>query len=109
MLGRWGDDVDLQDNMYLGLPFVRVTTLTVFRPGNRPQLDEPNPEDFSFEPQDLKKILTLNQQHQILEEMKDAASNTASPAGGILNMKKTVAAFYVFRCYRVYTMVTDGF
>ncbi|KAF2444504.1 ankyrin [Karstenula rhodostoma CBS 690.94] len=82
-LGRSGDDVDLQDNL----------------PGFRPQLDEPNAEEFTFEPEKLKNILTWHQQRQMLEELKSAGSDTRDSTGGLLDMKKTVAAFYVFQCY----------
>jgi hypothetical protein len=34
----------------------------------------------------------------MLDDMKDAAKNTARPANGLPEMKKTVAAFYVFQC-----------
>ncbi|KAK7182812.1 hypothetical protein PSPO01_11151 [Paraphaeosphaeria sporulosa] len=82
-LGRSGDDVDLQDNL----------------PGFRPQLDEPNAEEFTFEPEKLKNILTWDQQRQILEELKSAASGTRASTSGLLDMRKTVAAFFVFQCY----------
>ncbi|KAF2675889.1 hypothetical protein K458DRAFT_437652 [Lentithecium fluviatile CBS 122367] len=82
-LGHNGADVDRQDNM----------------PGYRPQLDFPDPEDSSFEPEKLKKILTWDQQRQMLEEMKDAARATDRSSDSVLEMKKTVAAFYVFQCY----------
>jgi len=35
----------------------------------------------------------------MVEEMKNAASNTKQTTHGIPEMKKTVAAFYVFQCY----------
>ncbi|KAL5416922.1 hypothetical protein PMIN04_007984 [Paraphaeosphaeria minitans] len=82
-LGRSGDDVDLQDNL----------------PGFRPQLDEPNAEEFNFEPEKLKNILTWDQQRQMLEELKSAGTGTRDSSSGLLAMKKTVAAFYVFQCY----------
>lgn len=52
-----------------------------------------------FEPEDLKSILTWEQQRQMLDEMKEVASSTNQASGGLLEMKKTVAAFYVFQCY----------
>ncbi|KAK5065197.1 hypothetical protein LTR84_001034 [Exophiala bonariae] len=83
MLGRYGNDADLQDNL----------------PGFRPRLDEPNPEEFMFEPASLKNILTWEQQRQMLDEMKAVAGTTTQISGGLLEMPKTVAAFYVFQCY----------
>jgi ankyrin repeat protein len=62
-------------------------------------LDEPNPEELLFEPERLKKILTWDQQRQMLDEMKAAANGVANSPGGLVEMKKTVAAFYVFQCY----------
>jgi hypothetical protein len=52
-----------------------------------------------FEPEGLKSILTWEQQRQMLDEMKEVASSTNQASGGLLEMKKTVAAFYVFQCY----------
>ncbi|RMZ76422.1 hypothetical protein DV737_g4794, partial [Chaetothyriales sp. CBS 132003] len=69
------------------------------RPGFRPRLDQPNPEEFMFEPEGLKSILTWDQQRQMLDEMKEVASSTNQVSSGLLEMKKTVAAFYVFQCY----------
>ncbi|RMD42024.1 hypothetical protein DV735_g3128, partial [Chaetothyriales sp. CBS 134920] len=83
MRGRYGRDADLQDNL----------------PGFRPRLDEPNPEEFMFDPEGLKSILTWEQQRQMLEEMKEVATNANPTPGAMLEMKKTVAAFYVFQCY----------
>ncbi|KAF2641385.1 hypothetical protein P280DRAFT_469012 [Massarina eburnea CBS 473.64] len=83
MLGRYGEDVDLQDNM----------------PGFRPQLDEPKAEEFLFEPESLKNILTWEQQRQMLNEMKAAANRNEPSASGVLGMKRTVAAFFIFQCY----------
>lgn len=37
----------------------------------------------------------------MLEELKSAASDTHDSTGGLLDMKKTVAAFYVFQCYLI--------
>ncbi|KAF1949765.1 ankyrin [Byssothecium circinans] len=84
-LGRYGNDADLQDNI----------------PGFRPRLDEPSAEKFLFEPESLKHILTWDQQRQMLDEMKDAANRIVPSLRGVLDMKRTVAAFYVFQCYLV--------
>ncbi|CAN9151129.1 unnamed protein product [Alternaria alternata] len=82
-LGRYGNDVDLQDNI----------------PGFRPRLKEPNPEEVLFEPERLKKILTWDQQRQMLDELKATASDSANAPGDLIEMNKTVAAFHVFQCY----------
>ncbi|KAL1792232.1 hypothetical protein ACET3X_009983 [Alternaria dauci] len=82
-LGRYGNDVDLQDNI----------------PGFRPRLDEPNPEEMLFEPERLKKILTWDQQKQMLNELKAAAEGIAGTPGDSFVTNKTIAAFYVFQCY----------
>ncbi|CAN9200060.1 unnamed protein product [Alternaria alternata] len=82
-LGRYGNDVDLQDNI----------------PGFRPRLKEPNPEEVLFEPERLKKILTWDQQRQMLDELKATASDNANAPGDLIEMNKTVAAFHVFQCY----------
>lgn len=52
-----------------------------------------------FEPEGLKSVLTWEQQRQMLDEMKEVASSTNQASSGLLEMKKTVAAFYVFQCY----------
>ncbi|RII08365.1 serine/threonine protein kinase Japonica Group [Alternaria sp. MG1] len=82
-LGRYGNDIDLQHNI----------------PGFRPRLNEPNPEEVLFEPERLKKILTWNQQRQILDELKATANDSANAPGDLIEMNKTVAAFHVFQCY----------
>jgi hypothetical protein len=43
--------------------------------------------------------LTWDQQRQMLDEMKEAAGNSSRPDGGLPEMRKTTAAFYVFQCY----------
>ncbi|KAF2465007.1 ankyrin [Lindgomyces ingoldianus] len=85
MLGRYGNDVDLQDNL----------------PGFRPKLNEPNVEEFLFEPESLKTFLTWGQQQQILEEFKEAAAKTTRNVGTLGRIKRTVAAFYLFQCYLI--------
>ncbi|CAN9146874.1 unnamed protein product [Alternaria sp. RS040] len=82
-LGRYGNDIDLQHNI----------------PGFRPRLNEPNPEEVLFEPERLKKILTWDQQRQILDELKATANDSANAPGDPIEMNKTVAAFHVFQCY----------
>ncbi|ORY12040.1 hypothetical protein BCR34DRAFT_600974 [Clohesyomyces aquaticus] len=82
-LGRSGEDADLQDNM----------------PGFRPRLERPSHEEYFFDPESLKTTLTWEQQQQMLVELKDAASDRNHSSGGLLEMKKTVAAFYVFQSY----------
>ncbi|KAF7676673.1 hypothetical protein GT037_004885 [Alternaria burnsii] len=82
-LGRYGNDIDLQHNI----------------PGFRPRLNEPNPEEVLFEPERLKKILTWDQQRQILDEFKATANDSANAPGDLIEMNKTVAAFHVFQCY----------
>ena len=52
-----------------------------------------------FEPEGLKSILTWKQQRQMLDEMKNVSNSTNQASGGLVEMKKTVAAFYVFQCY----------
>ncbi|CAN9170383.1 unnamed protein product [Alternaria alternata] len=82
-LGQYGNDVDLQDNI----------------PGFRPRLNEPNSEEVLFEPERLKKILTWDQQRQMLDELKATANDSANAPGDLIEMNKTVAAFHVFQCY----------
>ncbi|KAF1977221.1 hypothetical protein BU23DRAFT_501063 [Bimuria novae-zelandiae CBS 107.79] len=82
-LGQSGEDADLQDNL----------------PGFRPHLDQPNAEEFTFEPAKLKNVLTWDQQQQMLDELKRAATDTWGFVSPLLELKKTVAAFYVFQCY----------
>jgi ankyrin repeat protein len=43
--------------------------------------------------------LTWKQQQQMLDEMKEAAEGINQYSDGLLEMKKSVAAFYVFQCY----------
>ena len=76
-----------------------IQLLSPVRPGFRPQLDEPNAEEFTFEPLKLKHILTWKQQQQMLDELKTAASDDRASSSNFLDLKKTVAAFYVFQCY----------
>lgn len=47
----------------------------------------------------MKKILTWNQQRQILDELKATANDSANAPGDLIEMNKTVAAFHVFQCY----------
>lgn len=47
----------------------------------------------------LKNILTWNQQQQMLDELKATASDDSVSSSGLLGLKKTVAAFYIFQCY----------
>ncbi|CAN9196056.1 unnamed protein product [Alternaria alternata] len=82
-LGRYGNDIDLQDNI----------------PGFRPRLNEPNREEVLFEPERLKKILTWDQQQQMLDELKATANDSANAPGDLIEMNKTAAAFHVFQCY----------
>ncbi|KAF1828401.1 hypothetical protein BDW02DRAFT_512397 [Decorospora gaudefroyi] len=82
-LGQMGEDVDLQDNL----------------PGFRTRLNEPNAEEFTFEPAKLRKVLTWDQQQHMLDELKQAATATCKLASPLLELKKTVAAFYVFQCH----------
>jgi ankyrin repeat protein len=47
----------------------------------------------------LKKILTWDQQQQMLDELKATANDSANALGDLIEMNKTVAAFHVFQCY----------
>jgi serine/threonine protein kinase len=83
MLGRYGESIDLQDNL----------------PGYRPHLEEPDNGEFLFEPEEFKTILTWEQQEQIVAELKDAVSLSANQSVQLLDMKKSNANFYLFQCY----------
>ncbi|RMZ78785.1 hypothetical protein DV738_g3617, partial [Chaetothyriales sp. CBS 135597] len=91
----------LQSSRSTNMPKVEdfPKNVSILWPGFRPRLNEPNPEEFMFDPEGLKGILTWEQQHQMLEEMKEVAINANQTPRGLLEMKKTVAAFYVFQCY----------
>jgi ankyrin repeat protein len=59
-------------------------------------LNEPSAGEFVFEPYKLKLILSWEQQQQIVAEFKAA---TVRVTGQVLDLKRTVAAFYLFQCH----------
>ncbi|KAK0649324.1 hypothetical protein B0T16DRAFT_409837 [Cercophora newfieldiana] len=86
-LGRMGNDYDAQNNL----------------PGFRPDLPRPTRGGFLFEPLNLRKLLSWDQQQTILQELESLASSATHPSQGTtsseLRAEPWKAAYFLFQCY----------
>ncbi|KAJ7125808.1 hypothetical protein C8R43DRAFT_1111468 [Mycena crocata] len=66
-------------------------------PGYKPKLPAPDPDDFLFDPQRLQPMLDWSLQAEIVRDLEDAA--TAPSLTSTTQVRKVLAAFYLFRSY----------